>query len=69
MDKAAVKIANGRPGKMENECKTGLNPSGQCGAAFYCAAEYSCCAECPDWCNSKCGCVPDPEKKGDDDES
>lgn len=47
--------------KRDNEmsgpakCITGKSNSGICGAAAYCDTEYSCCAQCPDDCNSRCG--------------
>lgn len=47
--------------KRDNEmsgpakCITGKSNSGICGAAAYCDTEYSCCTQCPDDCNSRCG--------------
>ena len=44
---------------LNSACKTGNSPSGHCGAAYYCSAPYSCCAACPDPCNSACGWLSD----------
>ncbi len=62
-----------KPKKKDNEvsgpakCITGKSKSGICGSAAYCDAEYKCCAQCPDDCNSRCGwleerCQPAAEK-------
>lgn len=37
------------------QCVTGRNPYGHCGAAASCPEPYSCCAACPEDCNSRCG--------------
>ncbi|MGM9669734.1 MAG: ParB/RepB/Spo0J family partition protein [Faecousia sp.] len=42
---------------LNESCKTGLSPSGHCGAAAYCEKPYECCCECPDECNSRCGWI------------
>nr|DAP04192.1 MAG TPA: chromosome partitioning protein [Caudoviricetes sp.] len=39
------------------KCITGKSKSGICGAAAYCGTEYNCCAQCPDDCNGRCGCL------------
>ena len=36
-------------------CFTGISPSGHCGAAARCSEEYTCCLQCPEDCNSRCG--------------
>lgn len=38
-------------------CITGMSTSGHCGAAAFCNTEYSCCLQCPDPCNARCGWV------------
>lgn len=40
-------------------CITGKSKSGICGAAAYCSENYSCCAECDQNCNSRCGWIDD----------
>ena len=37
------------------KCITGKSKSGICGAAAYCSENYSCCSECDQDCNSRCG--------------
>ncbi len=41
------------------KCITGKSKSGICGAAAYCSENYSCCAECDQNCNSRCGWLDD----------
>lgn len=41
------------------KCITGQSGSGVCGAAAYCDKKYTCCSQCPDDCNSRCGCIPE----------
>ena len=41
------------------KCITGKSGSGACGAAAYCARKYSCCAECDQDCNIRCGWLND----------
>lgn len=41
------------------KCITGQSGSGVCGAAAYCGKKYTCCSQCPDDCNSRCGCIPE----------
>lgn len=41
------------------KCITGKSRSGICGAAAYCSENYSCCAECDQSCNSRCGWLDD----------
>lgn len=51
--------------KKDNEvsgpakCITGQSGSGLCGAAAYCNEKYTCCSQCPDDCNSRCGWIPE----------
>lgn len=39
------------------KCITGKSRSGICGAAAYCSENYSCCAECDQNCNGRCGWI------------
>lgn len=39
------------------KCITGQSGSGVCGAAAYCDKKYTCCSQCPDDCNSRCGWI------------
>lgn len=41
------------------KCITGQSGSGVCGAAAYCDKKYTCCSQCPDDCNSRCGWIPE----------
>lgn len=41
------------------KCITGKSKNGICGAAAYCSENYSCCAECDQNCNSRCGWIDD----------
>ncbi len=43
-------------------CCTGYSPSGYCGAAAACGEIYSCCSQCDEDCNSRCGWIPEEEK-------
>jgi ParB family chromosome partitioning protein len=40
---------------FNNSCKTGMSPSGHCGAAAYCGEPVDCCMNCDKDCNSRCG--------------
>lgn len=50
-----------KPETKDNEgpakCITGQSGSGVCGAATYCDKKYTCCSQCPDGCNSRCGWI------------
>ena len=52
-----------KPKTKEDEgpakCITGQSRSGLCGAAAYCDEKYTCCSQCPDDCNSRCGWIPE----------
>lgn len=54
---------------MNKSCITGFSPTGHCGAAAYCDNPYTCCAQCPDPCNSQCGWldVAEPPKEAQTD--
>lgn len=41
------------------KCITGQSGSGLCGAAAYCDKKYTCCSQCPDDCNIRCGWIPE----------
>lgn len=40
---------------LNNGCKTGMSPSGHCGAAAYCEEPVDCCMNCGKLCNLRCG--------------
>lgn len=40
---------------LNNSCKTGMSPSGHCGAAACCGEPVDCCMNCDKDCNSRCG--------------
>lgn len=44
---------------FDSQCVTGLNPYGHCGSAACCTEPYTCCKDCPDPCNSRCGYLED----------
>lgn len=46
---------------MNENCITGLSPTGHCGAAHYCSEPYTCCAACPEDCNIRCGWLEEKE--------
>ena len=43
---------------LNHACWTGFSPSGLCGAAHYCNKPYSCCSQCNEDCNLRCGFLP-----------
>ena len=43
---------------LNHACCTGFSPSGHCGAARYCDKPYSCCSQCNEDCNLRCGFLP-----------
>ena len=40
---------------LNGSCITGMSPNGTCGAAAFCNKEYTCCLQCPEDCNGRCG--------------
>jgi hypothetical protein len=38
-----------------DSCITGMSPSGHCGAAACCNTEHTCCLQCDEDCNGRCG--------------
>ena len=46
-------------GVINNSCITGMSPSGQCGAAACCSNECTCCLQCSEDCNMRCGFIDD----------
>ncbi len=44
------------------KCITGQSDSGFCGGAAYCSEPYTCCAQCNNDCNGRCGWLGKPEK-------
>ena len=47
------------PSALNNICKTGMSPTGHCGAATCCSEPVDCCLNCGEDCNSKCGYLED----------
>ena len=43
---------------LNHACCTGFGTSGHCGAAHYCDKPYSCCSQCNEDCNLRCGFLP-----------
>lgn len=46
-------------GILNNSCITGMSPSGHCGAASCCSSECTCCLQCSENCNIRCGFIDD----------
>lgn len=46
-------------GVFNNSCITGMSPSGHCGAAACCPNECTCCLQCSEDCNIRCGFIDD----------
>lgn len=42
-----------------DSCITGMSPSGHCGAAAFCPSECTCCLQCSEDCNMRCGFIDD----------
>lgn len=49
------------PSPLNHSCKTGISPSGHCGAAACCDSDVNCCLNCDDPCNARCGWIEDME--------
>ena len=47
------------PSALNNSCKTGMSPTGHCGAAACCSESVDCCLNCGEDCNSRCGYLED----------
>lgn len=47
------------PSALNNSCKTGMSPTGHCGAAACCSEPEDCCLNCDEDCNSRCGYLED----------
>lgn len=54
------------PSPLNHSCKTGMSPTGHCGAAAYCNSEANCCLNCDDPCNSRCGWIEDMKGLADE---
>lgn len=50
-------ILDPTPSALNNSCKTGMSPTGHCGAAASCSEPVDCCLNCGEDCNSRCGYV------------
>ena len=61
-----AKFPRQTPSPLNHSCKTGMSPSGHCGAAAYCDSEANCCLNCDDPCNSRCGWIEDQEGLADE---
>lgn len=48
-------ILGSTPSALNNSCKTGMSPTGHCGAAACCSEDVDCCLNCGEDCNSRCG--------------
>ena len=46
-------------------CITGQSGSGFCGGAAYCSEPYTCCAQCSNDCNGRCGWLEESNKADD----
>lgn len=46
-------------GVFNNSCITGMSSSGHCGAAACCPNECTCCLQCSEDCNIRCGFIDD----------
>lgn len=44
---------------VNSSCITGMSPSGHCGAAACCSNECTCCLQCSEDCNMRCGFIDD----------
>lgn len=53
---------------LNESCITGMSPSGHCGAAAYCSNEHTCCLQCSEKCNSRCGWIEDAEAFAENEE-
>ena len=46
---------------LNSACITGMSPSGHCGSAAYCNNDATCCLQCDDDCNIRCGWIGSKE--------
>lgn len=44
---------------LNDSCITGMSPSGHCGTAAFCDRGHTCCLQCDEPCNSRCGFIDD----------
>lgn len=56
-----AKFPRSTPSPLNQSCKTGMSPTGHCGAAAYCDNDANCCLTCEAPCNSRCGWVGDAD--------
>lgn len=52
-----------KPATNEN-CITGMSPSGHCGAAACCNTEHTCCLQCSADCSIRCGWIEEESADG-----
>lgn len=46
---------------LNSACITGMSPSGHCGSAAYCDNDATCCLQCDEDCNIRCGWIGSKE--------
>lgn len=46
---------------LNDGCITGMSPTGHCGAALYCSEDCTCCLQCENPCNARCGWIEEAE--------
>lgn len=52
-----AKFPKQTPGPLNHSCKTGMSPTGHCGAAACCDSDADCCLTCGENCNARCGWI------------
>lgn len=49
---------------LNASCKTGMSPTGHCGAAAACSSDANCCLNCGEDCNARCGWIREVQSNG-----
>lgn len=49
---------------LNQSCKTGMSPTGHCGAAAACSSPANCCLNCGEDCNARCGWIGEVQSNG-----
>lgn len=52
------------PSPLNDSCKTGMSPTGHCGAAAACSSDADCCLNCGEDCNARCGWIGEVQSNG-----
>lgn len=52
------------PSPLNTSCKTGMSPTGHCGAAAACSSDANCCLNCGEECNARCGWIGEMQSNG-----